>query len=80
VAAIHASLAADETTVGHTVQLDHVAPTRVGRRVRAEATLMKVEGRRLTFNVSVNDARGLVAVGKLTRVMVNTDRFMERAP
>jgi predicted thioesterase len=52
----------------------------VGRRVRAEATLMKVEGRRLTFNVSVNDARGLVAVGKLTRVMVNTDRFMERAP
>ena len=80
VAAIAASLGPEETTVGHTVQLDHVAPTRVGRRVRAEATLMKVEGRRLTFNVSVNDARGLVAVGKLTRVLVNTDRFMERAP
>jgi len=69
-----------ETTVGHTVQLDHVAPTRVGRRVRAEATLMKVEGRRLTFNVSVNDARGLVAVGKISRVLVKTDRFLERAP
>ena len=69
-----------ETTVGHTVQLDHVAPTRVGRRVRAEATLMKVEGRRLTFNVSVNDASGLVAVGKITRVLVRTDRFLERAP
>lgn len=80
VAAIHATLGADETTVGHTVQLDHVAPTRVGRRVRAEATLMKVEGRRLTFNVSVNDARGLVAVGKITRVLVNTERFMEKAP
>jgi fluoroacetyl-CoA thioesterase len=80
VAAVAAALRPDETTVGHSVQLDHVAPTRVGRRVRAEATLMKVEGRRLTFNVSVNDARGLVAVGKLTRVMVNTDRFMERAP
>ena len=49
-------------------------------RVRAEATLMKVEGRRLTFNVSVNDARGLVAVGKITRVLVNLDRFMEKAP
>jgi fluoroacetyl-CoA thioesterase len=80
VAAISASVGPEETTVGHTVQLDHVAPTRVGRRVRAEATLMKVEGRRLTFNVSVNDARGLVAVGKLTRVLVNTDRFMEKAP
>jgi fluoroacetyl-CoA thioesterase len=78
--AVAGRLADGETTVGHTVQLDHVAPTRVGRRVRAEATLMKVEGRRLTFNVSVNDSRGLVAVGKITRVLVNTDRFMEKAP
>ena len=80
VAALAAALGPGETTVGHTVQLDHVAPTAVGRRVRAEATLMKVEGRRLTFNVSVNDARGLVAVGKITRVLVNLDRFMEKAP
>jgi fluoroacetyl-CoA thioesterase len=80
VAAIRDVLDPKETTVGHTVQLDHVAPTRVGRRVRAEATLMKVEGRRLTFAVSVNDARGLVAVGKLTRVVVQRDRFLERAP
>ena len=80
VAALASTLAPGETTVGHTVQLDHVAPTRVGRRVRAEATLMKVEGRRLTFNVSVNDTRGLVAVGKITRVLVNTERFMEKAP
>jgi len=79
-AAVRDTLGPGETTVGHSVQLDHVAPTRVGRRVRAEATLMKVEGRRLTFNVSVNDARGLVAVGKITRVLVNTDRFLEKAP
>jgi predicted thioesterase len=51
----------------------------VGGRVRAEATLMKVEGRRLTFNVSVNDMAGLVAAGKLTRVVVTTDRFLDRA-
>ena len=78
-AAVRDALGPGETTVGHSVQLDHVAPTRVGRRVRAEATLMKVEGRRLTFNVSVNDARGLVAAGKITRVLVNTDRFLEKA-
>jgi predicted thioesterase len=79
-AVVRDTLGPGETTVGHSVQLDHVAPTRVGRRVRAEATLMKVEGRRLTFNVSVNDARGLVAVGKITRVLVDTDRFLEKAP
>ena len=68
-----------ETSVGHTVQLDHVAPTRVGTTVRAEATLLKVNGRKLTFSVSVTDARGLIAAGKIKRVVVDTDRFMEKA-
>jgi fluoroacetyl-CoA thioesterase len=78
-ASIRDHLGAGETSVGHTVQLDHLAPTRVGGHVRAEATLMKVEGRRLTFNVSAYDTRGLVAVGKITRVIVRTDRFLEKA-
>lgn len=77
--AVSGRLAQGETTVGHTVQLDHVAPTRVGTAVRAEATLKKVEGRRLTFAVAVSDTRGLVAAGKITRVIVATDRFMEKA-
>jgi fluoroacetyl-CoA thioesterase len=79
VAATRGSLAAGQTTVGHTVQLDHVAPTRVGGHIRAEATLQKVSGRRLTFTVSVTDARGLVAAGIITRVVVDLDRFLESA-
>jgi fluoroacetyl-CoA thioesterase len=79
VAALVGNLEKGSTTVGHTVQLDHVAPTRVGTEVRAEATLLKVNGRRLTFSVAVTDARGLVAAGKITRVVVDADRFMEKA-
>jgi fluoroacetyl-CoA thioesterase len=79
VAALVGQLEHGSTTVGHTVQLDHVAPTRVGTEVRAEATLLKVNGRRLTFSVAVTDARGLVAAGKITRVIVDADRFMEKA-
>jgi fluoroacetyl-CoA thioesterase len=69
----------DQTTVGMRVNLDHLAPTRVGGKVTAEATLELVEGRRLTFKVSVSDARGLVAAGKVTRVIVDTDRFLDKA-
>jgi fluoroacetyl-CoA thioesterase len=79
VAALVGRLEPGETTVGHTVQLDHVAPPRGGPRVSAEATLLKVNGRRLTFSVAVTDARGLVAAGKITRVIVDADRFMEKA-
>jgi len=67
------------TSVGMRVQVDHLAPTNVGSAVAAEATLERVEGRRLTFTVSVSDHCGLVAAGKVTRVVVETERFLEKA-
>lgn len=66
------------TTVGMRVQLDHLAPTGVGRPVTAESRLDKVEGRRLTFSVSAFDERGLIAAGKVTRVVVDLDKFMDK--
>ena len=78
VAALVNRLKPGETSVGMRVQLDHLTPSGVGARVRAEATLERVEGRRLTFTVSVSDGRGLVAAGKITRVVVSTERFMEK--
>lgn len=79
VKALDGRLEPGQTTVGMRVQFDHVAPTAVGQVVRAEATLEKVEGRRLVFAVSTKDARGLVAAGKVTRVIVDVERFMEKA-
>ncbi len=67
-----------ETTVGMRVQLDHLAPIAVGDKVTVDAKLDKVEGHRLVFSVSVNDDRGLVAAGKVLRVIVVRDRFMEK--
>src|ERR1700724_4628105 len=66
------------TTVGYRVQLDHLAPTAVGGEVRAEATLEAIESRRLTFRVAVSDAHGLVAAGRLTRVVVDRAHFLEK--
>ncbi len=67
------------TTVGYRLQLDHLAPTAVGGQVQAEAILENVEGRRLTFRVSVTDGRGLVAAGRITRVVVERNRFLDKA-
>jgi fluoroacetyl-CoA thioesterase len=78
-AALAGALEPPSTTVGMRVELSHLIPVPVGRSVRAEATLERVEGRRLVFTVSVTNEQGLVAVGKLTRVVVNRDRFVEKA-
>lgn len=74
--ALHDVLGAQSTTVGMRVQIDHLQPTPVGEQVMAEAVLERIEGRRLMFHVTASDPRGLVAAGKVTRVVVDVDRFM----
>ena len=73
----------EETTVGMRVRVDHVNPTGLGATVRVSALLTRVDGRRLTFQVSAfeisDDAEPLqIAMGQITRVLVFRNRFMER--
>jgi fluoroacetyl-CoA thioesterase len=77
--AVTGHLAAGSTSVGKRVQFDHLVPVSVGRTVWAEATLDRIEGRRLTFTVSVSDGTGLVAAGKVSRVVVDRTAFLSHA-
>lgn len=77
-AALGELVPAGSTTVGMKVQVDHLQPTPVGAEVTAEAVLDRIEGRRLGFTVSAYDAGGLVAAGRVTRVLVERDRFMAK--
>ncbi len=66
------------TSVGVQVMLDHVAPSPVGETITAEATLEKVVGRKLFFTTSARDGRGLIAAGKVVRVVVDVEHFMAK--
>jgi len=79
VAATAARLDVGTTTVGTRVEVDHRAPTPVGRTVVAEATLSKVDGRRLLFEIRVRDGETVVADGRVERVVVDRHRFVEKA-
>jgi len=71
------------TSVASRIQFDHLAPVGVGQTVVAEATLERVEGRRLVFAVIVRRTSeaptDLVGAGRLRRVVVDRAKFMERA-
>jgi fluoroacetyl-CoA thioesterase len=78
VQAVEAELEPGFSTVGVRVQLEHISPTPVGGLVNAEANLERIEGRRLIFHVSARDERGLVAAGKVTRVVVDVESFLDK--
>ena len=67
------------TSVAKRAQFDHLVPVRVGGDIRAEASLDRIQGRRLSFTVSASDASGLVAAGKVSRVVVDREKFLESA-
>mgnify|MGYP003382349015 CR=1 FL=1 len=71
-------LEAGQTTVGVYLDVQHLAATPVGMKVHAEARLMAVEGRRLTFRVSAADESEQIGVGTHQRVIVDSERFLSR--
>ncbi|MGH3737302.1 MAG: thioesterase family protein [Micromonosporaceae bacterium] len=79
VAATAGKLAPDTSTVGSQVELTHRAPTPVGGVVVARATLAKVDGHRLGFEVVVSQNGQVVAEGRLERVVVDRHDFLRRA-
>ena len=79
VRALARHLATGATTVGSRVELEHTAPTVVGRTVIAHARLTKVDGRRLTFEVAVRDGETTVAQVRVERVLVDRQRFLAAA-
>ncbi|GAB3810110.1 thioesterase family protein [Micromonospora zhanjiangensis] len=79
VAATARDLPSGTTTVGSRVELDHRAPTPIGRTVVAQARLVRVDGHRLEFEVRVTEGTTTVAEGRIERVLVDRHRFVERA-
>ena len=67
------------TTVGTRAEVEHRAPTPVGRLVTALATLAKVDGRKLLFEVVVRDGEDLVAEVRVERVILDRQRFIAKA-
>jgi fluoroacetyl-CoA thioesterase len=76
-------LTSTQSSVATRVQFDHLAPVGIGKVVLAEATLVKVEGRRLIFTVSAarleRDGGGLIGAGRVTRVLVDEATFLAKA-
>ena len=78
-AAIAEALGENETTVGIELNLKHTAATPVGLEVRAEAEVTAVEGKVITFAVRAFDEVGEIGNGTHKRVIVNSQKFLDKA-
>ena len=62
-------------SLGTRLDMRHFAATPVGMRVRAEVEVERIEGRTVTFRVSVADEKEPIGDGTHERMVVNVSRF-----
>ncbi|MET0064209.1 MAG: thioesterase family protein [Candidatus Thiodiazotropha endolucinida] len=67
-----------EQTVGIHIDVTHEAATPPGLEVTAMIELIKVEGRKLFFNVEAHDNVDLISKGTHERYVINRDKFDAR--
>ena len=77
--AIAEALFDTQTTVGTALNIEHISATPVGLEVRAEAEVTAVEGKVITFEVRAFDEAGQIGKGTHKRVIVNSQKFLEKA-
>jgi predicted thioesterase len=67
-------------SVGTMVEMRHLAATPIGMTVRARATVLETDGKRVLFAVEAWDELEKIAEGRHERFIVpNLGRFLERA-
>ncbi len=67
------------TSVGISLQIKHKAPTPIGMKVRAEAEIIGIEGRKITYSVRVFDGKDEVGSGVHERFIVESKKFQNKA-
>lgn len=78
VAAINQLLPADQTSVGTSISIKHLAASALGQTIRARAEVTQIEGRQITFTVQAWDSKQLIGEGTHVRFIVDIERFMKR--
>lgn len=67
------------TSVGISLNVQHIAPTPIGLKFFAEAEIISVEGRKIIFTVSAKDEVEEIGRGTHERFIVDRKKFFAKA-
>jgi fluoroacetyl-CoA thioesterase len=65
-------------TVGTFIRIKHLAASPLGSKVRGEAHLKKIDGRKLVFDVAAYDEFEKISEGENEQLIVSVEKFLSR--
>ena len=79
IALMEQAVPADKTSVGISIKIKHQAATPIGLKLRAEAVIIAVDGRKIIFEVKAFDEREEIGNGIHERFIVDRKKFQSKA-
>ncbi len=67
-----------QDTVGIEINTQHIKATRVGKKVMCTATISKIDGKKVFFDIIAEDEDEIIGKSKHTRYIINTEQFLNR--
>ena len=66
----------DCVTVGVEINTKHLKASAIGKEIVCKSELIKVDGRKLFFNISAYEGEDMIGQATHTRVIVNKEKFL----
>jgi predicted thioesterase len=67
-----------QTTVGISLNINHLKASPIGEKITATARLTEIAGKKLRFTVEACDSKGMIGEGTHERFIVDSEKFMNR--
>lgn len=67
-----------QTTVGTHISTSHIKASPLGATVSATATLIAIEGRKLSFEIIAYEGENVIGQGSHSRFIVDRERFLSK--
>ncbi|GAU76099.1 hypothetical protein F3D3_0696 [Fusibacter sp. 3D3] len=71
-------LSEGQSTVGTFVNVKHMAATPMNMKVKAIATIIEIDGKKLTFAVEAFDEKEKIGEGTHGRYVIDAEKFLKR--
>ena len=66
----------DCVSVGVEINTKHIKASAIGKEIVCKSELIKVDGKKLFFNISAYEGEDLIGQASHTRVVVNKEKFL----
>ncbi len=76
--AVKDELPEGSTTVGGHIESSHLRPSKVGTEITATATVTKVEGKKIYFDIKAQMNDVIIGKGTHLRFIVDREKFLSR--